>query len=78
MVFYGVQDVRGVRGGGVVIRQRLRSGFIRGRSSELILCCFLSKQRDQNKEGGCTMDGGCVYAAETVCKMQLLRVENNI
>ena len=58
MVFYGVHDVREIKGG--VNKQRLRSGFIGGGFSGLILCCLYSKQRDQNKEGGCTVDGGCV------------------
>ena len=43
MVFYGVDDVRGIRGG--VNKQMLRSGCIGGGLSGLILCCFCSNQR---------------------------------
>ena len=76
MVFYGVHDVRGVKGG--FRKQRRRSGFIGVGFSGLILCCFYSKQRDQNREVG-------MYSGWWVCKgsrdsvqLQLLRVENNI
>ena len=76
MVFYGVHDVRWVRGG--FREQRRRSGFIGVGFSGLILCCFYSKQRDQNREVG--MHSGwwvCIGSRDSV-QLQLLRVQNNI
>ena len=76
MVFYGVHDVRGVKGG--FRKQRRRSGFIGVGFSGLILCCFYLKQRDQNREVG--MYSGwwvCIGSRDSV-QRQLLRVENNI
>ena len=71
---------RGVGGGGVN-KQRLRSGFIGGGFSGLILCCFYSKQRDQNTEVDCWgMHSGwwvCIGSGDSV-QLQLLRFENNI
>ena len=66
----------GVRGG--FIEPRLRSGFIGGGFSGLILCCFYSKLRDENKEGG--MHSGwwvCIGSGDSA-QLQLLRVAINI
>ena len=74
--FMGFTMLGGLGGG--VNKQRLGSGFIGGGLSGLILCCFYSKQRDQNKEGG--MHSGCwvCIGSGDSMQLQLLRVENNI
>ena len=76
-VFYGVHDVRGFGG---VNKQRLRSGFIWGGFSGLVLCCFYSKQFDQNKEVDCWgRHSGwwvCIGSGDSA-QLQLLRFENN-
>ena len=64
MVFYGVDVVRGIGGGGAFNKQRLRSGFIGGGLSGLILCCFYSNQRGQNKE----LDFSGMHSEWWVCK----------
>ena len=56
MVFYGVHDVRGFRGGLI----KAQKWMYRERVFRVNIVLFLFKQRDQNKEGGMHRDGGCV------------------
>ena len=62
--FMGLTLFGGQGGGGAFNKQRLRSGFIGGGLSGLILCCFYSNQRGQNKE----LDCSGMHSGWWVCK----------